>query len=80
MSMTKDQLKKLVLELPEDERAELVTELLEELENTPSEPEGEVEQAWAKEYEKRLKEIDSGQVKLIPGPQALENIFGVSHE
>lgn len=78
--MTKDQLKKLVLELPEDERAELVTELLEELENTPSEPEGEVEQAWAKEYEKRLEEIDSGQVKQIPGPEALENIFGVTTE
>lgn len=80
MSMTKDQLKKLVLELPDDERAELVTELLEELENTPSEPEGEVEQAWAKEYDKRMTEVDSGQVKLIPGPQALENIFGLSHE
>ncbi len=50
-------------ELSENERAELAGLLLESLE---SEPEADVEAAWAEEIERRIREIDSGKAKTIP--------------
>jgi putative addiction module component (TIGR02574 family) len=47
----------------ENERAELAGLLLESLEGEPDEG---VEAAWAEEIEKRVRQIDSGEVQTIP--------------
>ena len=50
-------------QLSENERAELAGLLLESLE---AEPDEGVEAAWAEEIERRVRQIDSGEVKTIP--------------
>ncbi|HUF07771.1 MAG TPA: addiction module protein [Rhodothermales bacterium] len=60
-------------ELSESERAELAGLLLESLE---SEPEADVEAAWAEEIERRVREIDSGRVRTIPWEQVRAQLHG----
>lgn len=50
-------------ELPETDRAELAGLLLESLEGEPDEG---VEAAWAEEIERRVRQIEAGEVKTIP--------------
>ena len=50
-------------ELPESDRAELAGRLLETLHGQPDE---DVEAAWAEEVERRVRQIDAGEVKTIP--------------
>lgn len=66
MSRTLQDLYREASELSENERAELAGLLLESLE---SEPEADVEAAWAEEIERRVREIDSDNVKTIPWEQ-----------
>jgi putative addiction module component (TIGR02574 family) len=55
------------LALPPEERADLAATLIDSLDDR--EDEG-VEQAWAEEIERRIKEVESGQVKMIPWSEA----------
>ena len=64
--MTKDQLKKLVLELPEDEQADILVELLEAF-RSPSQPTGK---AWREELRQRIKEVKDGTAILIDRAEA----------
>jgi putative addiction module component (TIGR02574 family) len=57
---------KAVLELPENEQADVLGALIENLEG-PSE-EG-VDEAWAAEIKRRIEEVESGAVKTIPWEQ-----------
>ena len=50
-------------QLPENDRAELAGRLLDSING---EPDRNVELAWAKEVERRVREIDSGEVSTIP--------------
>lgn len=50
-------------QLSENERADLAALLLESLEGEPDEG---VEAAWAEEIERRVRQIDSGEVQTIP--------------
>jgi len=50
-------------ELPEEERAALAGLLLDSLDR---EVDPDAEEAWSQEIRKRLSEIDSGQVQLVP--------------
>lgn len=52
--------------LPAEDRARLVEELLESLD---PEPESGVEAAWDREIERRVAEVESGQVILIPADE-----------
>ena len=65
------------LSLPEPERAELATRLLESLES-PFDP--GVEEAWTQEIARRIAEIDAGKVEMIPWERAKELIFGAADE
>ena len=56
------------LQLPADARVNLVEQLLTSL-NLPTQP--EIDRLWAEEAEKRITQIDKGEIKLIPG----ENVF-----
>jgi putative addiction module component (TIGR02574 family) len=59
-------------ELSERERAELAGLLLESLEG---EPDQDVEAAWAEEIERRVRQLDSGEVKTIPWQQVRTELF-----
>ena len=63
MATSKDDLFKRALQLTEAERAELAGMLLESIE-----PDGDpgVEQSWLAEIERRMEQLDSGQVQAIP--------------
>ncbi len=58
-----DILKK-ALALPSEARAAIAGSLLESLDETPAD-EG-VEAAWSEEIKRRIEEVDSGRVQLIP--------------
>ena len=55
---------KKALALPAAARAEIADSLLESLETSP--PDKGIEQAWAEEIQRRVEDIDSGRVQLIP--------------
>ena len=59
-------------ELSERDRATLAGLLIESLE---SEPDPEVEAAWAAEIERRVAELDTGAVKTIPWEQVRQRLL-----
>lgn len=63
MSPTVEKLFREAVDLPEGDRAELAGRLLDSLETERDEG---VEAAWAEEIERRIRQIDSGEVKTIP--------------
>jgi putative addiction module component (TIGR02574 family) len=58
-----------VLQLPPADRSHLLERLIASLDMDP-----EVEEAWAREVERREAELDSGSVAAIPGPQAIARL------
>ena len=59
------------LSLPAEARVSLVEKLLTSL-NLPTQP--EIERLWAEEAEKRIAQIDKGEVKLVPGETVFSGI------
>ena len=60
-----------LLSLPCEDRIYLADRLLESL-NAPTR--ADIEQAWAEEAERRIEEIESGNVDTIPGEQVFREI------
>lgn len=65
-----DELINEAMALPVELRARLVDELLKSL--NPSQ--ADIDALWAAEAERRISEIESGQVKPIPGEQVFEEL------
>jgi putative addiction module component (TIGR02574 family) len=61
------------LQLPDDERAEMAALLLRSLDTVTDEG---AEEAWDREIERRLAEVDAGTVELVPWDEAKRRIFG----
>ena len=59
------------LALPTPNRAQMAERLLKSLDH-PSQK--EIDEAWAVEIERRIREIDEGKVKLLPGKQVLRSL------
>ncbi|MEI6169217.1 MAG: addiction module protein [bacterium] len=59
------------LSLPANDRIGLVERLLSSL-NLPTQP--DVDKLWADEAERRVAQIDNGEVELIPGETVFERI------
>ena len=59
------------LALPRRQRERLAERLIDSL---PQEERKELERAWSKEIEKRIKDVDEGRVKLIPGEKVLREL------
>ncbi len=66
------------LQLPATERAAVVAELLDSLDDLGPADEG-VEQAWAEEAQRRLAEIDAGTVTPIPWAEARRRILAAAN-
>lgn len=60
-----------VLELPADARISLVDRILASL-NLPIRP--DIDHLWAEEVERRVAEIDRGEIELIPGEEVFDKI------
>jgi len=61
--MTKKELRELALALPPEERARLAHDIIASLDG-PSDKDASA--AWAREIERRVREVRDGSVKLIP--------------
>ena len=59
------------LELPADARIGLVDRILASL-NLPTQP--EIDRLWAEEAERRVAEIDRGEVALVPGEEVFAKV------
>lgn len=68
MSSAFSELKKRVSELTEQERAELALSLIESLDGPAD---SDVEEAWRQEIERRVKQVERGEVQLV----AAEEVF-----
>ncbi len=64
-------------QLPESDRAELAGRLLESLQGQPEEG---VEAAWAEEVERRVRQIDSGEVQTIPWEEVRAKLYARLNE
>ena len=64
MTEEASQILKKALALPPQARAALADSLLESLDEPPADHRSE--EAWSQEIKRRIEEIDSGKVKLIP--------------
>ena len=71
MSSTLNELKEKSSQLSEAERAELALSLIESLDG-PADP--GVEQAWRVEIERRMGQIERGEVELIPGDEVFARL------
>ena len=63
--------------LPDRERAELAGMLLESLDD---EQDPAVELAWAEEVERRVRQIETGEVKTIPWEQVRAELFSRTYD
>jgi putative addiction module component (TIGR02574 family) len=59
------------LSLPVEARVQLVEKLLQSL-NLPTQ--SEVEEAWAKEVDRRIAEVEKGEAKLVPGEEVFARL------
>ena len=71
MSSTLNELKEKSSQLSEAERAELALSLIESLDG-PADP--GVEEAWRVEIERRIGQIERGEVELIPGDEVFARL------
>ena len=72
MNMDAKKLLEDALKLPPEARAAVAGSLIQSLD---AEVDPDAEAAWAVEIERRLEEIDSGAVKLIPWAEARKRIL-----
>jgi putative addiction module component (TIGR02574 family) len=59
------------LELSPNARAMLAGQLLESLDDPEQ---TEIDAAWSEEIERRIRDVDEGKVKLIPGEEVLAEL------
>jgi putative addiction module component (TIGR02574 family) len=71
MSDTLAELKQKASQLSETERADLALSLIESLDG-PADP--DVEEAWRVEIERRIGQIDRGEVQLVPGDEVFAKL------
>ena len=73
MASEQDKLLRDVLSLPPEARAALAAQLIDSL-DTEVDPDSEA--AWGREIAKRVEDVRSGQVKLVPWSEARARIMG----
>ena len=73
MSTMLAELKEKAAQLSEPERADLALALIESLDGPPEDP-AEVEEAWRVEIERRVGEVERGEVETIPGDEVFAEV------
>jgi putative addiction module component (TIGR02574 family) len=70
-----DQLESFLLQLPEHDRARLAERLIESLDD-----DGDLEQAWYDEAERRLAQLESGEAKAVPAGEVFASLRAILKE
>ncbi len=73
MSTMLAELKEKAAQLSEPERADLALALIESLDG-PAEDPAVVEEAWRMEIERRIGEVERGEVKPVPGDEVFAEV------
>jgi putative addiction module component (TIGR02574 family) len=73
MSTILAELKEKAAQLSDHERAELALALIESLDG-PSESDADVDEAWRVEIERRVGQVERGEVKPVPGDEVFERV------
>ena len=73
MSTMLAELKEKAAQLSEPERADLALALIESLDGPPEDP-AAVEEAWRVEIERRVGEVERGEVETIPGDEVFAEV------
>ncbi|REL39149.1 hypothetical protein DYD21_04110 [Rhodohalobacter sp. SW132] len=68
--MNTKQIISIISNLPFDQQAEIVNQILQKF----HQPDQDVEKAWMDEVERRAREVDSGEVEMVPGEQAMQRL------
>ena len=76
MSVNASRLLAEMLGLPENERAEIAARLIDSLD---SETDPDYAAVWDAEIGRRIDELESGSVKLVPWTEARKRILGAAH-
>jgi putative addiction module component (TIGR02574 family) len=71
MATARDRVVEEALSLPADVRLSLVEKLLTSL-NLPID--AEIDRLWAEEAERRVSQIETGEVKMVPGEEVFSKI------
>ena len=71
MPRTLEEIRNDVRQLPFEQRMQLMEEIRD---SVMTAEEREVEQAWLEEAERRMREIDNGTAKSIPGDEVLRKL------
>lgn len=71
MDLRKNQVLRDALDLPPDERADLVERILSSFEAPDRK---RIDELWAKEAEDRIDAYDEGRIRSIPAPQVFDQI------
>jgi len=71
MATTRDRVIEEALSLPADVRLSLVEKLLTSL-NLPID--AEIDRLWAEESERRVSQIEAGEVEMVPGEEVFSKI------
>jgi putative addiction module component (TIGR02574 family) len=74
MALPLKQLEAEALELPLQERAQLVGRLIASLDQDADDDPAEVERAWEEEIRHRLAELEAGTAELIPADQVFAEL------
>jgi putative addiction module component (TIGR02574 family) len=77
MQHSYEEIRQIAHALPEDQRIQLANSLYESVASDEEQASAaEVEVAWSEEIKRRLDEIDSGAVKMIPGEEVMARMLG----
>ena len=71
MSNTLEKLKEQAAQLSDTERAELALSLIASLDGPPD---ADVDDAWRVEVERRVRQIENGEVQLVPGDEVFARL------
>lgn len=69
MTTLVEELSQRARELSAEDRARLAEDLLASLEGEPTQPQAEVEAAWAQEVSRRAEEVRSGRAQTVPADE-----------
>lgn len=73
MTPTAEQITAAALAMSEEDRQDLLLQLMDSLDGPPDE---DYEEAWAAEIKRRLDDVRSGKEKAMPWAEARKMIFG----
>lgn len=65
-----------ISDLPVEERAKIADAIL----KTLNSPNPEIDAYWMEEVERRAKEVESGEVEMIPGEEVMDELKKITEE